>query len=261
MFRALSALFVFIGLTPIASAQRPLLFLGDEMGELPVLTRFLSDAGYAVREATQEAPLPELVDFESVVVYIHEPLLERVETALIDYARKGGRLLVLHHALASAKLRNPKWLEFLGIALFPRDDPNHPWLVSGEVTHIMVNLAPGHWITTHGVKYDRRVDYHSTTRPRYRGRFDAFDLPNTEVFHNQRFTDGDSKTILFGYLLEGEAAAALPANVPSSEETGGWFKKTGDGLVFYLQPGHTADDFRNRSFRRVILNCLSWRGE
>ena len=258
MPRAIVSLILLSLLPSLAYAQKPVLFLSDEKGELPVLTGLLSDEGYAVSEATQEGALPELARFDAVVVYIHKPLTEPVETALIDYAKKGGRLLVLHHAIASAKMRNPRWLKFLGIALFPRNDVEHPWSVSAEVTHTMVNLAPKHWITTHKVKYDRTVDYQSKTRPEYRGRFGAFDLPNTEIFHNQRFIDGDAKTILFGYLLEGDTAAQLPANVPSCEETSGWFKQTGTGLVFYLQAGHAAHDFENPNFKRVILNCLEW---
>jgi len=243
-----------------ASAQTKVLFLSDEKGELPVLTELLADNGYAVSEATQGMP-PKLAEFDAVVVYIHEQLTEPVETALIDYARGGGRLLLLHHAIASAKRRSPKWLEFLGIAIFPRDHPRHPWLVSAEVTHTMVNLAPGHWITTNGMDYDRTVEYHSKTRAKYRGRFKAFDLPNTEVFHNQRFTDGEAKTILFGYRLTGEAAAALPSNVPACEETSGWLKRTGRGMVVYLQAGHAAHDFENARFARAVLNCLEYDGK
>lgn len=259
MSRVLLSLILFAVVSPGLCAEKPVLFLSDEKGELPVLTGLLSDAGYDVSEATQEGLPPELAEYDAVVVCVHQPFDAHVEAALIRYAAGGGRLLVLHHAIASAKMRNPKWLEFLGIALFPRDHADHPWLVSGEVTHTMVNLAPGHWITAHGLKYDRQVDYRSTSRPKYQGRFEAFDLPNTEVFHNQRFTDGDAKTILFGYLLAAEPASALPANVPSCEETSGWFKPTGKGFVFYLQAGHAPHDFQNTNFRRVVLNCLEWR--
>ena len=260
MFRPLLVASLLAMLSVPASAQTKVLFLSDEKGELPVLTELLSENGYAVSEATQETP-PEFTRFDAVIVYVHKPLTEPVETALIDYAQRGGRLLVLHHAIASAKMRNPRWLEFLGIGLSPRNHPRHPWSVSGEVTHTMVNLAPRHWITTHGIDYDRTVEYHSKTRPKYRGRFKAFDLPNTEIFHNQRFTDGDAKTILFGYLLEVKAAAALPANVPPCEETSGWLKRTGRGMVLYLQASHAAHDFKNKRFARVILNCLEYDGK
>ncbi len=49
-----------------------------------------------------------------VFMYVHKPLLVNTENALINYTTDGGSLSVLHHGIASAKMENPKWLDFSG---------------------------------------------------------------------------------------------------------------------------------------------------
>ncbi len=34
--------------------------------------------------------------------------------------------------------------------------------------------------------------------------------------------------------------------------------RAGRGLLLYLQPGHTADDFRHPAFGQIVLNALAW---
>jgi hypothetical protein len=243
-------------------ASKPaVLLLADSKDDLPTLARRLAAEGYRVERSDQSGIPAGLERFHTVVVYVHQPLVPGVETALIDYARGGGRLLVLHHAIASAKMANPRWLAFLGISLAPRDAATYPWHVSGGVTLTMVNLAPRHFITTHGVVYEKTVEYASPDRADLKGTFPAFDLPRTEVFHHQRFTDGRDKTILFGYRLDSPPAAGAPPNLPRMEDTAGWYKPTGKGWTFYLQPGHAEHDFENAAFLRVIVNCLEWTPE
>jgi len=248
--------------TTVAVGQSPgepgrVLIVSDEAGELDVLAKALTaKAGYAVESVSQKALRQDLAAHAAVIMYIHRPILPAIETALIAYARKGGRLLVLHHGIASAKWKNPKWLEFVGISMAPRDAEKYPWRVAGNTTHTMVNLAPGHYITTRNVKYDRQVEYASPDVPSRRETAPAFDLPNTEVFRHQRFTDGDAKTVLFGYQYKDARTGAV-----SMEDTSGWLKPAEKGWLFYLQPGHAAHDFRNASFLQVISNCLDWQPE
>lgn len=238
-----------------------ILILADGADELSILAEQLADEGYRVRRIGQQ-DFAELLDgYAAVIVYVHKPLLPPVETALIEYAHGGGRLVVLHHALASAKRANPKWLEFLGVSMAPHNAQQYPWKVSGGLTFTMVNLAPRHYITTHNVSYNKAVEYRSPDREELRGRFPAFELHNTEIFHNQRHTDGKRKTILFGYLNETLADASHTGTMPTMEDTAGWYKHTGKGLTFYLQPGHAESDFRNMNFMNIILNCLNWSGD
>ena len=119
-----------------------------------------------------------------------------------------------------------------------------------------MNLAPKHYITSHKVKYDRTVAYKSATRKEIDGEFPAFVLERTEIFHNQRHTDGDAKIPLLAYRHDGPEAKELPANIPRFEETAGWLKKTGKGWAVYLQPGHASADFLHPSFGQIILNAL-----
>lgn len=65
-------------------------------------------------------------DLDAVVVYILAPILPAVEQALINYAEQGERLLVVHHSLASAKMQNPRWLDFLGVRILPATSPDAP---------------------------------------------------------------------------------------------------------------------------------------
>lgn len=238
-----------------------LLILADAADDLPTLAARLEAEGYEVDRSDQTGVKPPLVRCQSVIVYVHKPLLTPVERALIDYAQGGGRLLVLHHGIASAKWGNPKWLDFLGVAMAPREAAEYPWCVSNDVTFTMVNLAPGHFITTHNIEYDKTVDYRSPDRAELRGEFPAFDLPHTELYHHHRFTDGREKTILFGYRLDAPLPADAPPGVATMEDTAGWLKRTGKGWTFYFQPGHAQSDFEKPAFMQVILNCLVWPGK
>ena len=48
--------------------------------------------------------------------------------------------------------RTPNGLKFTGVHLEPRDSPVWPWKVEGCCEHDLVNLNPGHYITTVGVE-------------------------------------------------------------------------------------------------------------
>lgn len=241
-----------------ASSKPSVLLLADAADELPTLARRLDAEGYRVERSDQKNVKTPFDRFHAVVVYVHRPLTKPIETALIDYAQAGGRLLALHHAIASAKMANPKWLAFLGVSIAPRNAAKYPWYVSADITYTMVNLAPGHFITTHGLTYEKEVDYVSPDLPKLKGKFPAFDLPHTELFHHQCSTDGDAKTILFGYRLDSPLPADAPRGLARMEDAAGWCKRTGKGWTFYLQPGHAEHDFDNANLMQIILNCLAW---
>jgi len=230
-----------------------LLIVADEWEPMQVLaTRLQAEGLYQVSSIDQDGPDLDFAQFKAIFVYIHRVLEAYVEDALIDYALNGGRLIVLHHAIASAKVANPKWLAFLGIYIAPRDDPARPWrVITG--THTLVNLNPHHYITTHKVSYERMVDYLSSDVPSAPGRYPAFDLVETEVFLNQHFTDGRAKTVLFGFQITDPQHGQR-----YMQDRSGWYKPVGQGWLFYLQPGHAAGDFQHQSFWQIVLNCLAW---
>jgi len=236
------------------------LIIADKADEMPELRKLIQSGGWVTIQIAQKDWDTSTSGFDAVVVYIHEPILEAVEKALIDYAEQGGRLLVVHHALASAKMKNPRWLKFLGVSIVPKSAPDYPWFVSGDnITFTVVNLMPKHYITSNGIKYDKKTAYRSLTRKELNGEFSAFVLERSEVFHNQRNTDADTKIPLLAYQLDAAQAEKLPANVPAFDETAGWLKKTGKGWTVYLQPGHTSSDFRHPVFGKIILNALDWK--
>lgn len=186
-------------------------------------------------------------------MYVHMTLLKRVERNLIDYTKRGGRMIVLHHGLASAKRENFEWMKFVGISIETRDHPRFPWKVLGDTTHTLVNLNPSHFITSHKIDYDQKVYFQSATDPIIKGIFPAFDLPHTEIFLNQRFTDAKEKIVLFGFRVEN-----LKTEEIIMQATSGWYKNYGRGLLFYFQPGHTTMDFQNKNFCQILLNCIQW---
>ena len=234
--------------------QARLLVVTDEWKPMEALAEFLRGEGqYSVECVAQSGPDPDLGQFEAVFVYVHSIMEAHVEEALIDYVLDGGRLIVFHHTIASAKVANPDWLRFVGIHIAPRDDPHYPWLVV-QGTHTLVNLAPGHYITTHGVDYDRMIEYRSSDAPSVSSAYPALDLPETEVFLNQHFADGRAKTVLFGFRVTHPETGKV-----IMQDRSGWYKPAGKGWLFYLQPGHAASDFRHRAFGQIILNCLHWK--
>jgi len=240
---------------PAAAPPGRVLFVADEWTQLEPLAEFLrAEGGFAVESADQKALPDNLASFYAVFMYLHGAMTPETEKALVRYANEGGLLVVLHHGMASARAKNPEWLRMAGIRIPPRDDPKAPWRVVAPVTHTLVNLRPGHYITTHGVTYDRKVKYQSPDASGPAGEFPALDLPGTEVFLNQQFTDGREKTVLFGSLCTDPKTGEV-----IMQDRGGWYKSAGKGRLFYLQPGHAESDFRNRNYCQIILNCLTWR--
>jgi hypothetical protein len=226
------------------AAQGDVYLVHDDPAPMRTLAAFLAAQGQrAVVEdeaefrAHREAAAPK-----AVVVYVHKPLHPELEEWLIRYAEGGGRLVVLHHGIASAKTENRRWLPFLGIRISKDEEPK--WLVA-RGTFQLVNLRPDHYVTSHGVKYPSRAPYGGAERP-------AIELRETEAFLNQGFTDGDRKTVLFGFRMEADGKVY-------AQDRAGWLMPAGKGQVFYFQPGHSALDFENRDYAQIVLNALEWR--
>jgi hypothetical protein len=238
-----------------ASAAAKLIIVADEMPAMGVLAEFLRTEGKYTVQCVQPKDLPkDLSGYFAVFQYLHGPMDAATEKALVAYALAGGRLVMLHHGLASARVKNPDLLKICGLAIPPRTDPKTPWRVIANVTFTLVNLAPRHYITSHGVTYDRTAEYKSSDDRALPAALPALDLPNTEVFLNQQFTDGREKTVLFGARCTDPATGQV-----HMQDRGGWYKAAGKGWVFYLQPGHLAADFKNRQYCQIIWNCLTWR--
>lgn len=222
----------------------------DDEGPMRVLAEILVAAGHTVVVEEQDAfrkrmksPPPA-----AIFMYVHGDLADDVTEYLITYAKRGGRLIVLHHGLASGKAKNERWMEFLGVKIFPRNDPVFPWKVL-RGTFELVNLAPDHYVTSHRVSYPARVRYRPSDAPSTEQELPAITLPATEVFLNQVFTDGRRKRVLFGFRIEVGGRVYM-------QDRAGWVMPAGEGQVFYFQPGHRAEDFRNPGYAQILLNAV-----
>jgi trehalose utilization protein len=231
-----------------------LLVVADEPAPMEALAKGLRTQGaYKIQYIEQDDLAENLSSYHAVFMYIHGKMTPRTEKILIQYAQQGGRLIILHHGIASARVKNPDWLKLTGIYLAPRNHPTRPWKVLGNTTHTMVNLQPNHYITSHQVKYDRTIEYESSDSPSRPARFPAIELKNTEVFLNQQFTDGREKTVLFGFHC-----VDPQTQKEYRQDRCGWYKPAEKGWVFYYQAGHHASDFEHPAYLQILHNTLTW---
>lgn len=238
----------------MAAAPRKVLIVSDERPQMEALAKFLRDeGGYETQIVAQEGFPDDLSGYAGVFNFVHSPLADKVEEALIAYALAGGRLITLHHGISSSKMLNEKWLRFCGVALFRKERDEGGWSVLGSITAELVNLRPGHYITSHKVVYDGNTTYTPSDSPSTEQECPVLRFPRSEVFLNEHFTDGRQKVILFG----------VKGNDPETgkvymQDRGGWFQRKGKGWAFYFQMGHGTSDFYNRSYCQILLNCLDW---
>lgn len=233
------------------------LIVCDERAQMELLADFLrTTGGLEVEIVGKEDFPPETRGLRAIFNFVHRTHSERVEKALIDYAIGGGRLISLHHAIASAKTRNKHWLGFCGIALLPRalGPDRGGWYVVGNTTAELVNLAPDHFVTTHKVRYQKMTSYRPSDFPSVEQRLPALEFPRSEVFLNQHFTDGRQKRVLFGVKCVDPRSGRT-----YMQDRGGWYQPVGRGWHFYFQIGHATSDFMNRSYCRVLYNSVTWR--
>jgi len=237
-----------------AEAQEQVLIVCDETAQMEVLAKFLLEEGnYPVQIVDQDDFPPDLSAYRAVFNFVHRPLTEKVERGLIEYTLSGGRLITLHHGISSSKMLNKKWLPFSGVALFRGERDKGGWSVLGNITAELVNLCPGHYITSHKVTYEGTTTYTPSDVPSTEQTCPVLRFPRSEVFLNQHFTDGREKQVLFG--VKGRD---LESGKVYMQDRGGWFQRKGKGWTFYFQIGHSTSDFQNRSYCQILMNCLTW---
>ena len=230
------------------------LIVADEWPQMEVLGDYLHDkGGYEIEKAEQDEMEADLSGYAGVFEFVHGDLKDEPAQALMDYAENGGRLIVVHHGISSAKKRTKGWLPFLGIELdiAKRAEHRYSW-VHGASFHL-VNLNPDHYITSQNVNYHKTIEYQSSDRPSKPVESPAIEFVDSEVFLNHQFTDGREKTVLFGFRYEDPKTGKI-----HMQDRSGWLKRVGRGYAFYFHPGHTVSDFENANYCQIILNCLTW---
>jgi len=235
-------------------ATRKVLILCDEKPQMDVLAKRLTTDGYAVDFISTKEKLPALDPAYAVVVFIHRVFPGDQADAVIRYTRGGGRLIVLHHSISSAKVKTPQWLKFVGVAVEKGDIQKGGYAWQEGVDLRLVNLAPNHYITTRNIQYKEKAEYKRSDVEEPVRQRDCVDFPDSEVYINHRFTDDKAKTVLFGFICQHPKLG----ETVWMQDRGGWLKKAGKGWVFYFMPGHTVAELENPIFQQVVMNCLTW---
>ena len=127
----------------------------------------------------------------------------------------------------------------------------YPWKVF-RGTFQVVNLQPGQWVTTYRVKWPSTTKYTSSDGPATEQDLPSFDLPDTELFHNQLFSDGRRKIVLLGMKGEVEGRTLM-------QDRAGWMLRAGPGWIFCFQPGHNARDFQHPAYLQMIVNAINFK--
>jgi hypothetical protein len=251
MWKLLAIFNVFIAL-PSRVAYGQVLIVADEFPAMESLAAGLRSEEHIESNIISQTNLPrDLHVFSAVVVYIHGALSEAAEAAFIDYATKGGKLVLLHHSISSAKRKNAHWFQFLGVEL-PEGElvkGGYKWIEG--VRFELVNMNQNHFIMTNQVAYPERVAYATSNSTSIDG-LPGFRLEHTEVYLNHVHTE--PRTILMGLKYKDEKTSSA-----WMQDKAGWIKTAGKGQVIYLMPGHTRQDFEDPTYRRIVLNALIYK--
>lgn len=236
------------------------LIIQDEMPQIEVLAKFLRETGgINVTIVNQQAIPQNLSEFKALIAFIHGKLEETAEMAIIDYTKKGGRLICLHHSISSGKAKNKFYFDFLGIQLDNPESATKPVAPGGgyawrdPVILTLVNLNPDHYITRHNVKWNEEIYYTSSDHPAIERKYPSISLEDSEIYLNHKFTDGREKVVLCGIKYYDDRNGQL-----FMQDRGAWIKNQGKGKIIYFIPGHKESDYENQNISQMILNSIIW---
>ncbi len=239
-------------LTASALAADEVLIVADEFPAMEfVATKLKSVESVASRVVWQTNLPPTLSAFSAVVVYIHRGLSASAEQAFIDYTQAGGKLVVLHHSISSGKRKNKEWFKFLGVSLPEGDVTQGGYQWTEGITQQIVNLAPDHFITTHGVHYPEQIAFKRTTEAKEE-MLPGFSLTESEGYVNHVLNG--PRTLLLGFKY-----TDTKSGTTYMQPRAGWCKPSGKGWIVYLQPGHGLADLGTPAFERILSNAVIWK--
>jgi len=236
------------------------LIVMDEAEQMEVLGGYMKAKGGVVSTIVDQKNLPdELSSYDAVVGYIHGKLDRKTELAIIDYTKNGGRFVCLHHTISSGKAKNEFYFDFLGIQLDKPGESRNPTTPGGgyawrhPVDMTIVNVNREHYISSHNIRWDRKIAYKPSDEPSVEKEYPAFEMKDTEFYLNHKFTDGRVKTVLLGFKCLDDRNG-----ITYMQDRAGWIKKQGNGRIVYLKMGHSTEDFRNPNVCQLILNAVVW---
>lgn len=238
--------FVLLAAIAALPAFGRVLIVADEIPAMEVLAGHLKTGAGVESTILKHPELPaDMKPFDTFIVYVHRNLDPAVEHAAIDFANNGGKLVLLHHTISSAKRKNKDWFPFLGVRLDEGDvsQGGYKWIEGVEWE--IVNLAPKDGITTRGVDYPAKVDYKGRPRP-------GFKVDDSEVYLNHHLSG--PRTILLGLKFKDPKTG-----VEYQQDTAGWYRPAGKGWVMYFMAGHSVKEFGNPAYIRILVNAIAAR--
>jgi len=236
----------------VACRGEDILVVADEFHAMQVLTSHIQSDTKLTSRIIGQTELPaSLSSYRTVIVYIHGDLQAASEHAFIKYAEDGGKLILLHHSISSHKRENKDWFSFLNIALPLGDLAAGGYKYFAPVSFEIVNLAPGNYVTSHNVHYDKMVPY---TDPAGGGEhtLQGSGFSNTEVYLNHKLSG--PRTLLLGIKYRDPATGVV-----YMQDTAGWLMDSGKGMVFYFMAGHRAEDFDSTAYSQILSNAVEYR--
>lgn len=233
----------------VATAASKVLLVADEFPAMRTLVAALETGGIDPQlecSLVSQDDLPaDLQVFDAVFVYIHGSLKADPEQAFIQYARDGGRLILLHHSISSGKRKNQDWFGFLGVEL-PEGDVVQGGYEWREGVPLQVFATSDHFITSHRIQWLETVeDGAGKVRP-------AETFEDSEVYLNHVMKG--PRTILLGLRYSHPVTGRTYV-----QETAGWVRRAGRGWLFYFMPGHGEREFQSPVYRQILVNTLLWK--
>lgn len=223
---------------------RNVLIIADEIPAMQRLAAYWQAEARARSTIVTQKELPaSLSGFDAVAVYIHRSIDAATETAALAYARSGGRLILIHHSISSGKRKNAEWLPTLGVTLPLGELTSGGYAYREDISMGIVNLAPGHPVTSTGVAYSSEAAWRDGAR------LPSFHLDDTEVYLNHVYAG--PRTPLLGFVYKDPKSGQT-----FMQDSAGWMRPLDKGLVFYFMPGHSARDFENPTYARILANAL-----
>jgi hypothetical protein len=232
-----------IAAAPCAALAEDILIVADEIPAMQNLAKQWEEKTHLTSKIVTQTEMPaSLAGFKTVAVYIHKDIAEGPEHAMLDYTRNGGKLMLLHHSISSAKRKNQDWLPYFQITLPTGKFDDGGYAYFNPATFDVVNLAPHNPIATKGVHYDKKVDYQGK-------QLDGFEVANTEIYVNHQF-DGPRTKLLGIKYTEAKSGKTI------EQDSAGWMMKRDKGTVFYFMVGHKDRDFDIPPYLQILTNGL-----
>jgi hypothetical protein len=230
--------------------------VADEFEQMKVLDAFLKRESNLELQLFEQKDFPRKIPREAagVIEFVHRQLDDDVAAAIMEYTLNGGRTVVIHHGISSGKKKTKGWYDFLGVNLDQNKAIANTYYWLHDVDFSFVNLQPRHYVTSHNVEYEKKIAYTPSDQPSEAKEYPSIRFIQSEVFVNHQFTDGREKTVLFGFQFTHPDTGEVIA-----QDRSGWYKKKGDGWVFYMHPGHRVEDFQHDSYCQILMNCFTWK--